>query len=173
METPGPGEAGNADKSIVREREAAMQRYAGRTFKTEKGWTYTYDDRGRTTRQQAETGHTHAPQDLTVFVEMNVEEKLSFAAAMHAENDDPASKEKVYVVERGSDNQPRIVESWADITDPSKLSIAIVRDGKMLRFKPVTLRPRVGSYVFDTRLFRDRHGKSYKERHLGHRVTEV
>ncbi len=149
-------------------------------FMTERGSIYTYDDQGRTTRHKTKTGEEYQAQDLTVFVDMQTQDKDAFVYYLH-HNDDP--NVKVYVVERQPNDAAVKIRRPEDIKNPDALYLAACRTDpnvqsdhniqQLLKSRKVQLQPAVGMYAYDTRSYRDEQQKPMTERHLGHRVTEI
>lgn len=137
-------------------------------FKTAKGSVYTYDSEGKTTRFKTATGEQQERQDLTVFVDLTSEEERQFLDAIHTEGDST----KVYVVERQPDDSALIVRDISQVKDPARLYLTVVIGGQIVNNRPVSITPREGADVFDTRHFEE-NGQMMTERHLGNKVVEI
>jgi len=164
-------EGKSQDNPIEEQRKQAMERLAGHSFVTEKGSKYTYDEEGRTVRHKLTSGETLEPQDVTVFVDFDDEEGQKVNDSIHSEN--PELKRKIYVIERGEDNQPKVIRNFSDVENPDNLYLGLFKDGKMVGSKKATLKPTMGNTVFDTRHFQDESGEWQTERHLGHKVIDI
>jgi len=147
------------------------------SFRTAKGSTYTYGEDGRTTRfKEAAINRgeqpQHLPQDITVFVHLTPEARQKYLDALHAHNDDPTKRKKVYIVEPLSDGRPHIVRRIDDAYHPGNLYLAIMQNGEVLGVTKASTEPEIGANVFDTRHFQE--GESwYTERHLGNQVVSI
>jgi hypothetical protein len=160
-------------ETITSSHEASVSgefRPRAKAFKTAKGSIYTYDTDGRTSRFKTATGEQEAKQDITVFVNLTLQQEQDILEAYRRH--DRLKKTKVYVVERQLDNTPRIVRTLDQVQNPDEVYLAIYEDGQMARSAPASLEPVVGAHVFDTRHFVE-NGRSYTERHLGNKVTEI
>lgn len=149
-------------------------------FQTEKGSVYSYDNFGRTTRHKATTGEIYPAQDLTVFVDMEPQDKDGFVYWLH-HSDDPSVK--VYVVEKQPNGAAVKIRRPEDVRTPDQLYLVAcqVDEGlghdfnitHILKNRKAQLEPAEGLYVYDTRRYTGDDGKLMTERHLGHRVTEI
>lgn len=140
------------------------------SFETAQGSVYTYDAEGRTTRFKTASGEQNDTQDITVFVDLTLEQEQDVLESYRAKN--LTQKTKVYVVERQEDGQPKIIRTIGDVQRPDELFLAIYRDSKMTQSKQASLFPEVGCNVFDTRRYVE-DGVTMSERHLGNKVTKI
>ncbi len=141
------------------------------SFKSAHGSVYTYDAEGKTIRYKTATKKQHKRQDITVFVDLTPQEEQEFLEAYRH----PAKQDKnlkVYIFEKQQDDRLRIIRNIKEITDPNRIYLGIMRDGKVTTTKKAFLTPVVGYNVFDTRYFQE-NGKWYEERHLGNKITEI
>jgi hypothetical protein len=143
-----------------------------KSFRTEKGSVYVYDQDGKTTRFKTATGEQLERQDLTVFTDLSLSEEEDVIEAIH--HPLGANKDwKVYVVERQKDSDvPKIVRDFSEVKDPDLLYLAVVNGTKYEVFKKASLKPVKGYHVFDTRHY-EQDGEPYTERHLGHKVIDI
>ena len=142
-----------------------------KSFKTGQGSIYTYDTEGKTTRFKTATGEKHERQDITVFVNLSLDEEQDYLNAYRGEGD-PNQKAKVYVVERQEDDSPKILRDVSQVSNPDRVYLAIVKDNKMTQLKKASLRPVKGWNSFDTRQFK-KDGETNTERHLGNKVVDI
>lgn len=140
-----------------------------RSFITEKGSVYTYDQNGQTTRFKTATGESNSKQDLTIFVQLTPEQNQLVLESYQGHTKD----KKVYVCEKRG-HEFKIVRNLEQITDRNNVGLLVLRrsDQKVLLAKKGTLTPTLGFDVFDTRQFQE-DGLTYTERHLGHKVVKI
>lgn len=145
-----------------------------KSFETERGSVYTYDNEGKTSRFKKVTGEHDGRSDITVFVNLTPEEGQFVLNAYHHVKDKYKSL-KVYIYEKQSDNTAKTIEKREDIENVNNLGIQIYNKSnkKIIWFKEASLTPVVGYEVFDMRSFVDESGKSLESRHLGHKVTKI
>ena len=157
--------------SVERAKQEAMRRLAGHSFVTEKGSTYKYDDKGRTSRFKTKTGEQHEAQDITVFLDLSDKESRYVLDAIFTEN--PELKKKIHIAERSENGESKIVKNFANVNDPRNLYMVILdKEGKIVGSKKASLKPTIGYTVFDMRHFKN--GDNWEaERHLGHKVIEI
>jgi len=142
-----------------------------KSFKTAQGSIYTYDAEGKTTRFKTATGEQHERQDMTVFVNLSVDEEQDFLHAYRVEGESNR-KAGVYVVEQKADDSAKILGDVSQVTNPDKIYLAIVKDNKITQLKKASLRPTNGWNSFDTRQF-EKNGEALLEVHLGNKVVEI
>lgn len=160
----------DTDFSTVEAERGARPQDAIASFTTSRGSVYTYDEDGYTTRFKTKTGVEQPRQDITVFVDMGVKDGARAAAAYILRG--YTEKTRIEVVEQQPDGSTRIVNDVQQITHPDSLLIATFRGDKVVKSKPVSLFPRVGAHVFDSRRF-EQDGVIKTERHLGHKVSSI
>lgn len=139
-------------------------------FTTDHGSVYAYDEDGKTTRFKTATGEQHVRQDVTVFVDLDIEGEQDFLDAYRMKN--LAHPTKVYILERLEDDSAVKVRDVDQVKDPGNLYLSIVQDGQIVKNVKASLDPFVGANVFDTRHYQE-DGKWMTERHLGNKVTEI
>lgn len=140
------------------------------SFETAQGSVYEYDKTGHSSRFKTSTGEQMDPQDITVFVDLSLDQQQDVLSAYRTR--DLTQKTKVYVVERQEDDSAKIIRNKEELKNPSDLYLAIFKDGVMAENMPASLFPKIGSNVFDTRHFKD--GRQWMtERHLGNKVTKI
>jgi hypothetical protein len=157
-------------ESLLESLESIRVQDVVKSFETAHGSVYSYGEDGRTSRFKTETGEQMETQDITVFAHLTLDQQQDVLEAYRAKN--PLEKTKVYVVERQEDGLPKIVRATGDISHPTELFLAIYRNRQMAENVPVSLIPKVGANVFDTRHYL-KDGVWMTERHLGNKVTKV
>ena len=155
---------------VEKAKNEAAERLKGHSFTTEKGSIYTYGKEGRTSRFKTATNEQHESHDITVFVDFSENDARAFLDAIYSAN--PDIKRKVYVLEKIPDGSPKIIRRFHDVTDPDRIYLGIIENGKLVLARKATLKPTKGYTVFDTRHFGDGE-ESKTARHLGHKVTEI
>src|SRR3989338_8964874 len=110
-------------------------------------------------------------QDITVFVNLSVDEEQDFLHAYRVEGESNR-KAGVYVVEQKADDSAKILGDVSQVTNPDKIYLAIVKDNKITQLKKASLRPTNGWNSFDTRQF-EKNGEALLEVHLGNKVVEI
>lgn len=142
-----------------------------RSFMTERGSVYSYDETGRTSRFKKATNEQYEPQDLTVFLDLDDEDYKFFRAALEGQN--PDLKKKIYIVERKKDDKPEVRESLNEVQDSQRLYLAVVdKNGSIIKLVKASLKSEIGKTVFDTRSY-EKDGKNFRERHFGHKITKI
>lgn len=141
------------------------------SFMTGMGSIYTYDDEGKTTRFKTATQEQNPRQDITVFVDISLDEEQEILHAYRNEGL-PDLRGKTYVVEKQQDQEPVIIRNVNQIQDPKCLYLVIVRDGKYALIKKASLRPIKGYHPFDSRQYQQS-GETLTERHLGNKVRQI
>jgi len=136
-------------------------------FTTGRGSVYTYDNEGKTTRFKTATSEQHARQDIMVFVNLNVQEEQDYVDAYRN------STGKVYVVEKMTDNSPKIIRDVSEVSDKNNLYLAIMVDGKITKLKKASNKPVEGYNTFDARWYQDKKGQTMADRHLGNKVKKI
>lgn len=142
-----------------------------KSFETEKGSIYTYDNEGKTTRFKTVTNEQNERQDITVFANLSVEDQQKFSFAIYGIRPENANK-KVYILEREDDDSQRIIFKREDVKNPDRLYLGILENGQRFLNRKATLQPTIGYSVFDTKHFQ-KDGQLFIERHLGHKVTKI
>lgn len=155
---------------LAENRDSAESEPRVKSFKTAKGSVYTYDSEGKTTRFKTATAEQYERQDLTVFTDLSSDEERIFLEAINIEGG--ATPTKVYVVERQPDDSALVVRDVAQVKDPARLYLTIVKNGQITENKPVSLVPFEGANTFDTRHFEE-NGQMMTERHLGNKVIRI
>jgi len=140
-----------------------------KSFKTAQGSIYSYDAEGKTRRFKTATGEQFERQDLTVFVNLSLDEEQDYLQAYRGEGE---SKAKVYVVKRQADDSPKILRDVSQVNNPDRIYLAIVKDNKITQLKKASLRPVKEWNSFDTRQFKQ-DGQTMTERHLGNKVIDI
>ncbi len=160
------GQTQGAEKDATQEKEKKIK-----SFKTAKGSIYVYDEEGKTTRFKTVEGAQYDRQDLTVFVDLNPDQEQEFLRAYHHPTEDDKDS-KVYVLERQQDDSPKILRDIVEVSDTDRVYLGLVKDGK-LKVVKASIKPIIGYNTFDTRQFIGDDGKTYTERHLGNKVSEI
>jgi len=145
-----------------------------KSFETEKGSIYTYDDEGKTSRFKKVTGEHESRSDITVFVDLNPEEEqLVLKAYRHLE--DKYKVLKVYVYEKQPDDTAKVIEKREDIkyTDNLGLGIFNKSTNKWIFYREASLNPIIGNDVFDVKYYKNDLGRDVVARHLGNNVTKI
>ncbi|MCX6727459.1 MAG: hypothetical protein NTX11_01435 [Candidatus Saccharibacteria bacterium] len=140
------------------------------SFMTSKGSVYTYDSEGHTTRLKAATGELQPEQGITVFVEAGVKDVPRVAAAYLLRSS--TNNTRIEVVETQEDETIKIINDVTEVSSPDRLLVATLSDGKVVKSRPASLFPVIGTYPFDSRTFEE-DGEVKTERHIGHRVTSI
>lgn len=140
-----------------------------KSFKTAKGSIYSYDSEGKTSRYKTATSEQHERQDLTVFVNLSLDEEQDYLQAYRGAEE---LKAKVYVVERQADDSPKILRDISQVVNPDRVYLAIVKNITITQLKKASTRPVKGWNSFDTRQYMQ-DGQTFTERHLGNKVVEV
>lgn len=140
------------------------------SFVTSKGSVYTYDKEGHTARYKTAKSEQQPTQGIAVFVELGLRDAKEVVAAYLTRSSN--QRTRIFVVEHGANGQTRIITDATEIQDPSRLSLAIYQGDHIAKSRPVSLFPKIGSYVFDTRQY-EQDGVQKTERHLGHKVTAI
>lgn len=140
------------------------------SFVTSKGSVYTYGTEGHTSRFKMVKAEQQPTQGIAVFVDLGLRDVKEIAVAYLTRS--AAQRTKIFVVEHGTNGQTRIITDATEIQDPERLYLATYQDGQIAKSRPVSLFPKIGSYVFDTRQFEE-NGVVRTERHLGHKVTSI
>ena len=153
-----------ATESLIRPQDSVV------SFTTSRGSVYTYDADGHTTRFKTKTGVEQPKQDLTVFVDVGVGDAGTIAAAYLLRS--ATEKTKIEVVEQQPDGSTRVVDDIQEVTNPNQLQVATFRGERVIKSKPASLFPKVGSYAYDSRRFEE-DGVTKTERHLGHKVSSI
>ena len=142
-----------------------------KSFKTEQGSVYTYDNDGKTTRFKTATNEQMEKQDATIFVDLTIDEKQQVLRAYrHFRQAD--KNLRVYILERQQDDSTKMIRDIKDVTDPNRIYLGILRNDKWELIKKASVVPIIGSYVFDARHFQ-KNGQWFTVRHLGNKVTEI
>lgn len=150
--------------------EANKQRI--KSFKTSQGSVYTYDAEGKTTRFKTATNEQMNKQDITVFVDLSPEQEQIVLNA-YLPDGETHDRTKVYVLEKNPDGTPKVIRDVAEVTDPSKLYLAVIEDNtRYTLLKRASLTPKPNHSVFDSRQF-EKDGGWFTERHLGNRVVDI
>jgi len=140
------------------------------SFFTSNGSVYVYDEKGHTTRFKSATDELQPKQDITVFFDFGPRDIGTAAVAYLSKSS--VKSAQIFVAERQSDGDCKIINDIKDVSQPDQLVIATFRGEHMVRSKPASLIPRVGAYVYDSRQFEE-DGRTRTERHLGHKVSEI
>ena len=159
------------DREKIINKQIEIKKEWPKSFETEKGSIYTYDDQGRTTRFKTVTGKQSVKKDITVFVDLNKEQESKILSAYHHFNQEDENK-RIFVLERQMDDSAKIIRKREDVKYPEKLYLGIVENGVSIFNKKATLTPTIGYQVFDTRCY-EKNGLWKTERHLGHKVTKI
>ncbi|MDQ5886059.1 MAG: hypothetical protein QG628_456 [Patescibacteria group bacterium] len=140
------------------------------SFTTSKGSVYSYDNEGYTTRFKTVTGEVQPKQGITVFVEAGVKDLPRVAAAYLLRSS--TKQTRIEVVEMQEDGKVKIVKDVTEVSSPDQLVVATLRDGTVVKSRPASLFPVIGTYPFDSRTFEE-DGLAKTERHIGHRITAI
>jgi len=156
------------NQNVESPKEAKENLPSIKSFTTDKGSVYTYDDEGKTARFKTVENKKYERQDITVFVDLTPEEEKEFLKDMDIEN------VKVYIVEELPNGTPNIIRDISEIHNPEKIYIASLdyNQKRWVRQKKALLRPALGYAPFDTRTF-EKDGGFYTERHLGNKIVEI
>jgi len=137
-----------------------------KSFETERGSIYTYDDEGKVTRCKTIKDELHK-KDLTVFVKLDPKDYIRVSGAI--ESDDLG----VYVVEIGDNGKADYIYSREDVKNVDKLRFVVINihQNECVFSRKASLTPEIGDVVYEV-------DKPDKEkgtfmRHLGHRVTKI
>src|SRR5260221_71246 len=122
-----------------------------KSFKTSRGSLYSYDDEGKTIRFKTKTGEQFKRQDLTIFVDLTLDEEQEVLHSIQKPHEQD-NEIKAYCVERLENDQPKIVRDRGEIINVGRLYFGVLRkDGSWQLMKKASLVPSVGKTVFDTR----------------------
>ncbi len=140
------------------------------SFTTSHGSIYTYDDKGHTTRFKTKTGIEQPKQDITVFVDVGINDARTVAAAYLLRSS--TEKTRIELVEQQPDGSTKVITDIQEVTNPDQLRVVTFRGERVVKSKPASLFPKLGTYVFDSRRFEE-NGVTKTERHLGHKVSSI
>lgn len=163
-----PDNLGNSKKDLTHRGETEKR---VKSFKTAKGSVYTYDKDGKTTRYKTASQEPQDRQDITVFVNLSLDEEQEVLRA-YRHVDDAHKNSKVYVLEKQRDGKPKVIREIGEITDPQSIYLAVLTDGNYSLLKKASTIPTIGQDVFDSRQFKE-NGQWFTERHFGNKVTEI
>lgn len=157
------------------------------SFMTERGSVYTYQEDGRATRFKAAVGEHYPAQDVTLFATLSKMDVAHYSdtAYKHIPGNNRLTREylehiknrNIYIFQRTPDGGGEIVDTLADIKDPSLLNIGIVdgdpaNGGKMVLLHEASLYPSVGARVIELEHFDTGNGPE-RFYHLGHEVVSI
>ena len=148
------------------------------SFTTDKGSVYSYDADGHmsgvSSSRRSNFGvpdtmpvlEKKEKQDITVFAELDFVELEAVKATFK-----PGGKHgSPRVIEAQPDNSARIITNISEITDPERLALGIIKDGKeWTLFKKATLVPTKGFNHFDWKS----QPNGAHERSIGGKETEI
>lgn len=140
------------------------------SFVTSRGSVYTYDENGQTTRFKAAANELQPTQDLTVFVDVERGDFLNVAKGYLAFK--AGRKSELQVIEQDEDDSMRVVERIDQVQEPERLILGLFSNGELIRSKPVSIFPKLGSHVYDSRVYEE-NGVKRTERHFGHKVIKI
>jgi hypothetical protein len=141
------------------------------SFKTAKGSIYQVDEKGRTTRFKTATNEQDKQENLTVYVPISEGVEKDYLMALHTDIVDGYIN--VFVLQPKEDSQGyETVWDIDDVRDPSKVYLAIIKDGEMTRGNQASLKPEIGYNVYETSLI-NKGKRNIATRHLGSKVTEI
>ncbi|MDD4938017.1 MAG: hypothetical protein PHX34_03315 [Candidatus Shapirobacteria bacterium] len=154
------------DKEPVINKQIETKNEWPKSFETERGSVYTYDNEGKTSRLKVITGEQYPTQDITIFVDLNNAEGQQVKIACDR-------GDKVYVAEKKTDEDIEIIRKLGDIKNKDKLYLIIVKDRTAIFGKKALLTPTIGYQVFDTKYFQEDNGQRKTTSHLGNKVTKI
>lgn len=162
--------------------ESAEKQKKLRQVITAKGSIYEYLPDGRTQRFQTIEGIKHDPQDALVFVpDYEWVKKNASPGMLNILGETPAQYNQTlleYAQGKGKkcyiiDQRGMKLDTNALIAEAEGAIFLAFGDGEKIDFSiPVSRKPKLGYYTFDTRIFEDEEGRK-RERHLGNRVIEI
>lgn len=154
---------------------------------TAEGSTYRYLSDGTTQRFKKVEGRDYEPQAALVYVppfewvkqyaspemleKMGKEDYIYEDNLLHYVQNPYKDGNKVYIV----DAIGKKIETNEEIKNAKgQIYLAFLKDGKTDFFIPVSHKPVVGFYTFDTRTYNDeKTGEHMRERHLGNQVVNI
>lgn len=144
-----------------------------KSFKTELGSLYTYDDEKKVSRFKTVDEEQHPRQDITVFAHLSPEDDEIFSL-VHNKNIGYETKSIFVTCLSLETNKLYPVYDISKITNKDKIYLSIIDHNKNKIIKQVKahIKPIVGLTVFELRTF-EKDGKKMLNRHLGHKVTDV
>lgn len=155
-------------------------------FTTNMGSVYKYLPDGRTQRFKTATGELSQPQDTIVFIPpfgmiKDWAIKIYPEIFKGIENEAQYEALLVHYVHGGNktirvtDQTGKELANNAEAAKAEKLLIALVdKDNpKQSFYLPVSIEPKVGYNTYDTTKYKDKNGKTIRNKHLGNKVISI
>jgi hypothetical protein len=138
-----------------------------KSFTTSEGSVYTYDKDGKTTRFKTATREQYPKQDLTIFVDLSIDEAGKALMGVHR------GTHKVQIVEVAPDDTIKgVISDINQVEDPDSLAFSMAQGDEWTLFKPASTTPQIGWRVFDQRTY-EKDGTKHTQQHLGNEITSI
>ncbi|MES2060143.1 MAG: hypothetical protein V4438_03870 [Patescibacteria group bacterium] len=163
-----------------------QERMKPKRVTTSHGSIYNYLPDGRTQRFKTAEQKMSEPQDTLVYIPPweKIKEKAKEAypkvfgsiedAVDYAQLLLKFAQTESYTM-RVVDETGKELKSNAETAEAKRVLICFV-DKKNIQdsfYLPVSIEPKVGYQTYDTRKYKDEHGETLRQRHVGNEVTEI
>jgi hypothetical protein len=155
-------------------------------IETSQGSVYKYLSDGTTQRFKKTESKEFKPQDLMVYIPDfdYIRARTEWSSLVERfENDEHLYNQTLLKTTHGEGdayvvdfdfNPPKILQTNEEVRAGKKVSlVCIFRDGTPRLSIPISPKPLIGFMTYDERTFTGDDGKSYRENHIGNKVTKI
>lgn len=153
---------------------------------TARGSIYKYLPDGRTERFKTATQEQNNAQDVLVFIppyDLVIEQARKLYPEIFRGIENQILYEQLLLeYAQGKGRTIRVVdEKGKELSSNKEVELAArafayfvdKQNQKNSFFLPISKEPKIGYQTYDTRKYKDADGETYRERHLGNKVTEI